>query len=602
MIEAPPHFAIADAQYRQLTPTLRRLARDDETARLARAIALSQGFSLQLASCDSPLLAQALILCLATQVPALRGAGCKMVRLVPTRPDEVNEALDPQPLDPQALGREVFDRLFAADAEPRAIFLDATDSRADDRPAWLWLFQRLNERRNHLRVIGAALILLLPPDLEPELPVFAPDLWSVRSVATRFTTIPDPSATTEPLALSATVPAPLQSMTATTEALALPRLEDEESPSFRHDVAKLRTELDALLHQPGPHGKRALVATFVRLANEVDEETLSQAWAQIRPAIESAPEELRAELAFGLIQTLSPMLPSDDIERLARRALPVLEQQGNDDAIAAMLGRVVDGYLHRDNLDAALRVLREDALPRMTAPGLHPGARAEILSRQAAIYLQRGDLAAAEAIMDDPALPLERVLRPALAATLLLRLARAQLQSSDAGLAIATVKRRVLPLCAAANSPDSEALAWTLLGMAHRRRGELQRATAAWKDHALPLFRRLHHRGNTAFVHISIALALDAQGRRDAALRYLQRQALPEARAPASSGRAARARSLALSEIATTLDRLGASDQAQQLRADEGLPAAAAPPLLVAPPTGPIHTCAGPEIYDAPPA
>jgi hypothetical protein len=256
MIVAPlPRFAVTDAQYQALLPALRMLAGSSEVATLARALALTDGFALHLVGCETPHLALSLILWLASEVPRLQGAAIKMVRLEPTRTDTAEQA---SALDPMALGREVFDRLLIPDDEPRVVFLDATDSRTDDRPAWIWLFQRLNERRNHLAKIGAPLVLLLPFDLEVELTRFAPDLWSIRSAGLKLRKEP-----------------PMESRGLELPALSLSSNE-ERAGGLRSDVKALRAEVEGLLTQPGPHAQRALVTSFQRLAEALHDLSLGE--------------------------------------------------------------------------------------------------------------------------------------------------------------------------------------------------------------------------------------------------------------------------------------------------------------------------------------
>jgi hypothetical protein len=340
-----PQFTVSDEQYERLAPTMRVLASNGDVVRLARGLAMSEGFAVHLVGCETPLVAQALILCLATQVSELRRTPTKMARLAPTRTADA-------PLDPQGLGREVFDRLFFPDQAQRIICLDGTDSRADDRAAWIWLFQRLNERRNHLYAIKAPLLLLLPFDLSVELTHFAPDLWSIRGMGIRLLgeRVGERRGIEMP-GMAATIDLPAKGIADT-------------------NIERLEANVASFLGEAGPHAKRALMVEAQRLAEVWGEQgqkgrALDLLQRRVMPVIRASSGRLQAELLFEMVETLVRLGSAEEAERLAREeAFPQLERTGNRLAIANLLSRLGDAHRLQGENVRALQILVNEALPQ----------------------------------------------------------------------------------------------------------------------------------------------------------------------------------------------------------------------------------------------
>ncbi len=100
-----------------------------------------------------------------------------------------------RPGSPEALRDEVRALLDDAHADP--VYVDAVRQslRGDDSwtQAWLWLAQRLNERRDHLlRMAGEGLVLAIPTSAKADVRTVAPDLWTIRSLALELRAEPDP--------------------------------------------------------------------------------------------------------------------------------------------------------------------------------------------------------------------------------------------------------------------------------------------------------------------------------------------------------------------------------------------------------------------------
>jgi tetratricopeptide (TPR) repeat protein len=590
---AIPQFAVTHEHYLGLVPAMQAIAGNEDTDRLARALALSEGFALHLAACETPLLAQALLLCIANRVPALRGSSVKVVRLTPTRTADA-------PLEPRSLGREVFDRLFLPDTEARIICLDVTDSRSDDRDAWLWLFQRLNERRNHLYAIKAPLLFLLPFDLWVELTRFAPDLWSIRGMGIRL--LSEPIGERRGLDL----PSPAYA-------------DDQVRRSIADtNIQRLEINVAELLPQRGPHAKRALLVEAQRLAEALKErgqdlrvrELLEQ---KIFPALKSAPREVLPEMMFGMVETLVRLGETEQAERLAREeALPALERIGNHVAIATLFARLGDAYRHSGDFVRALEMLEKEALPRAEQLEDHD-IKAEVLSRSITILMYQGDLERAQELLAQHETLLAQWLEPAKHAAMLLTFAHALLARGDAAAAVAVLQQRVLPLSRTVGAPI-EALVWNSLGKAHRDLGELREAISIWRGKALPLYRRLGRAANETMVRAFMARAMIELGDREAGLEIVRQEADGQRRWPISTIRDALDRRDATLQLASLLAQYGTIEEAKQLlrtaladtsflwdqvkgELEPRLEALVAAPDSAEMSDLPLHTEAGPEIY-----
>lgn len=160
------------------------LEKDDGVQRLVMGLSLSDRFHFYLLACDIPRAATAILDILQNRVPHERDEPIRFVVLDPYRAH--TKILEPIPFD--MLVKEVLVRLVSPAAEERAqdvvFVVDASRAVAQDEPAWLLLFQRMNEDRNTISsVLGGPLLLVLPEWLEPVFAHAAPDFWSIRSSA-----------------------------------------------------------------------------------------------------------------------------------------------------------------------------------------------------------------------------------------------------------------------------------------------------------------------------------------------------------------------------------------------------------------------------------
>lgn len=538
-------FSVTDAQYQALLPTLREVARAEETRRLARALALSQGFSFHLATCETPMAAQALILCLAREVPELSGTPTPMVMVTPTR--ETDAALLPR-----RLTEEVFEGLLGGErrATPQVTFLDATDSRSDDLDAWLWLFQRLNERRNHLYASGHPLVFLLPPALTVELMRFAPDLWSIRSASVRLR-----GGGYEHEAGPATL-----------------HLEEGRWP-VDGDLPAQRMKVEQLLSSSGPHGLRALMVEFRRLAEMLHargetDQAMQLLREEIQPRIDRAhPHELKSGLMGDIIETLVRLEQAEEAEQIARQhVLPHLEARGDRLTKVMVLTRLADGFRFCGDHSRALHLLLDEAMP-LAERIADNEAKAEVLNRAVLSYLRLGQLQRAQDILNEHGALLEEWLTPLEYAFMNLQLAELQRESGSPDASLDTLKQRVLPN--AKSDARLQALAWHFIARAHRYRGDLQEAIQILRAETLPIYRRLHNIRGRAMANMAIAAMLRKLGREEEALRLLREEVDALRGSAARSPKDAMDRLNVITTLVGELHDAGVPEEAEELLRQE---------------------------------
>lgn len=152
---------------------------EDEAPRLLRALALSQRFHLYIAQCASPRAADRLIDALETELPALRGAPVRVVRLDPYAGQTTDAPLTTELFD------TILIPLLAAPEELRKHgtihVVDASRATSSDDDSWARLFASWNEKRNLLQQFKGEVVVLLPRSLSLVFATDAPDVWSIRS-------------------------------------------------------------------------------------------------------------------------------------------------------------------------------------------------------------------------------------------------------------------------------------------------------------------------------------------------------------------------------------------------------------------------------------
>lgn len=152
---------------------------DEGVQRLARGLALADGFSFHLLVARAPKVARGVYALLPVLVGKLRGGEVGLRRRDPYEGEDLL-----QPLRPEAAQEKVLEPLLYAQGDEAIEVIDASRAVAEDGPAWVELFERLNERRNAVQTRHRGpLLLCVPPFLERPFAEAAPDFWSVRSGA-----------------------------------------------------------------------------------------------------------------------------------------------------------------------------------------------------------------------------------------------------------------------------------------------------------------------------------------------------------------------------------------------------------------------------------
>jgi hypothetical protein len=163
------------------TSLVEHVAAQPGSDKLCRALAWSEGFSFQLAVCDSPRISTALQLWLADAVAVERERAVTSERISPY-PLDWREP-EPAVVDSYELVELVKRGLLGPVNHADLIFLDVVRARPIEADAWRSVFGMLNQARNVIaRDVPAALTLLLPPPLVIEFARMAADFWSIRTV------------------------------------------------------------------------------------------------------------------------------------------------------------------------------------------------------------------------------------------------------------------------------------------------------------------------------------------------------------------------------------------------------------------------------------
>lgn len=188
---------VHDDEYRALAEAL---ARDYGVERLARGLSLSSRFHFYLLVCDIPRAVALILDFFRDEVVRQRDAPVRFVVLDPYRA----HAHASEPISFDLLVQEVLARLVSPEPDERTndvIFvIDASKAIAQDEPAWMLMFQRMNEQRNSIAaVLGGPLLLAVPAWLERVFAHAAPDFWSIRTTAV-LVHVPEEYLATKPLA------------------------------------------------------------------------------------------------------------------------------------------------------------------------------------------------------------------------------------------------------------------------------------------------------------------------------------------------------------------------------------------------------------------
>jgi len=543
MIERGTPGRFDEREYELLAPAIAAITQSPEADQLCTALALVDGFQFDLAVCPTPRTADALLMWLAVELPKRRGREVRFERLRAVRAAGAK-------LTPITLTESVLSQLETVRSDPSAdtvVVIDSTGYRSDEHDAWRWLFQRCNERRNHIAaVVGAPLLWLLSPDLEAAFPADAPDLWSIRSVSVH---LPDQDVfVPRDAAYHSTrfEPGALERARATVAALrttadpdvfelarALRRLAEQElAHGHVTDTADVLTQLVPLrakIDDPLELAKiDRLEAEHLQILGD-GARALSILRERVVPTMERQGTAYQRAMTYRVLA--SALVDIGDLDgalaQLRKHALPLDEQLQDDHGRAETLGQIADVLEIRGNLDESLLIRREDVLPAFDRLG-DVRSRAVTLGKIANVLFARGEL--------DEALRIRR--------------------------------EEALPIFDQLGDTRSRAVSLDKIADILHRRGDLDEALRIRKEEALPAFEQLGDLRSRAIVLDKIADILSARGSLDEALRIRMEDVLPELERVGDT----RSRTATLGKLAILLFARGQHREALRICKEQVLP------------------------------
>ncbi len=368
--------------------TIDHVAGQPGARKLARALALTEGFSFQLAVCATTRVATALQVWLAEAVEREREASVLIERLSPYPLDWREPG--PASLDADELGELILAKLVGeSGSEDRLVFVDAARARERDLEAWRAVLLRVNERRNQIaRGLRAPLTLILPPSLAAEFGRLAPDLWSIRSVAVDVGDLAEVESGAGLLRAFESRPTTDEDSASLIAAVEVARMHARAGSE-----ASQRSLLVLLLRLAGTRQRGGELADAERLLDEATGIAEALADPDARAACQLARSDLL--VARGDYVGARPLIEF---------AMATFRQSEDGWALADAWGRLADILFTRGELDEALRICREEELPVYERLG-DVRSRAVTLGRVADILQARGELDEALRIRWEEELP-----------------------------------------------------------------------------------------------------------------------------------------------------------------------------------------------------
>lgn len=276
---------------------------------------------------------------------------------------------------------------------------------------------------------------------------------------------------------------------------------------------------DALAQTKWAANLRLLLADLLRLYGRTSEAL--ELCADVLTVFERLGDPLgRARAASRIAELLQFLGDLDNALRLYREeALPAFERLGVIDERAMTLGKIA-GILHsRGDLDEALRIRKEEELPvyaRINDARLH----AVTLGKIADIHQDRGELDEALRIRREEELPVYEHLGDVHSRAVTLGkmvdifLARGELDE-----ALRVLRKEVLPTLENLGDVRSRAVSLGKVADVLHARGELDEALRIRKEEELPVYERLGDVYSRAVTLGKIADILQARGECDEAIR-----------------------------------------------------------------------------------
>lgn len=312
-----------------------------------------------------------------------------------------------------------------------------------------------------------------------------------------------------------------------------------------------------------------LRARINALTGELDEAlTFARAAADAFTAL-SAPRER----ALALRQVAEILLTRGQVDaslRLLREELlPTFDRLGDTRERAVTLTKIANIVHLRGGVDEALQLLRDGVLPALEAAGA-VRLRALALRDISDILFLRGELDESLRLRRLEVLPvLERLGDRREEAITLGRIADVLQRRRDFEAALALLRDQELPVLTELGDLEGQALTLSRIADIHQSRGEFDTALRLRRDEVLPRYDKLGHlRGRAATLRM-IALIERNLGNTEVCLRILEHESLPIEEALGD----ALGRAHTLSEIAYTRVLLGDLNDAINLYREQVIPA-----------------------------
>ncbi len=499
-VGAPPS---PSSYQRTVARLVASMASTDGAVRLREALLLADGFEVDVVTCETPRVADALVMWLAAELSEHRGRAIEVARLPAKRmPHEIAARTTDD------LAESVLARLASVGADPTArewttlTIIDATSARSDEREVWRWLFNRLNERRNQIaRIVPGPLLILTPVEFANDLPIEAPDLWSVRSV-------------------SVTVADPTRVEVSTVARLDATR---PHSPVGFARVEELVESVSDLRDTDKPRALAAMASMQRQLAEiETGRGEFESALGRLRKALEIDQylgDERGVAMTWDSIAEIHALQGHlDEALRIRREEqLPYFEKTGDVHAHTVTLSRIADVLFNQGMIDEALRLRRDEILPVYVRLG-EDRSRAVTLFKIATALIEQGHADAALRILRDEVLPVFQHLGDEHARALALGVVADVLQTQGRlDEALRSRREEQLPVFERLGAVREIAVTKSRIADGIATQGDLETAIAMYRDEIIPAFLATGDMRNIASTRADLAVLLARQGHRDEA-------------------------------------------------------------------------------------
>ncbi len=381
--------------------------------------------------------------------------------------------------------RNVLDELrVGLTSQPGAIFVTGLEHSIErDAPEKSPFIINLNHSRNGFgKFFNCPLVLWLPEFVVNAVAQGAPDFFSVRSGLYYFFATPDAARPAVKRHLSPEI----------FESFNLPLDEKRERIA---SIENLLSDFRALPEEKRDLSEEAELLRRLGVLYETIgelEKAKSQFLEAVRLAEISGNEGLRA-LCFGEVADILQVRGELDAALRIRRdeQLPAFEKLGDVRERAVTLGYIADILFARGEFDSALRIHQEEELPLYEKIG-DIRARAITLRQIAGILFARGDLDAALRIQLEEVLPAcEKLGDLHQRAVTLVQIAGILLARGDLDSALKIHQKETLPVYEKLGDVRSRAITLGQIAFILQVRGDLDEALRIQQEEELPVYEKL---------------------------------------------------------------------------------------------------------------